>query len=110
PEYYLCSLEQWITLNEQFLCDVVDKILSIFFDKVEKSATVELISCFVKLIERKLRQDLPRMADNDRIFIRTIDELIIFSKHLELIEPDFYENYPELSPLYEIFSDVQNFK
>lgn len=71
---------------------------------------VELISCFVKLIEQKLRQDLPRMEDNDHIFGRTIDELIIFSKQLNLIVPDLYENHPKLSPLFDIFSDTQNYK
>ena len=62
------------------------------------------------MIEQKLRQDLPRMEDNDHIFGRTIDELIIFSKQLNLIVPDLYENHPELSPLFDIFSDTQNYK
>nr|XP_046919215.1 RAD50-interacting protein 1-like [Dermatophagoides farinae] len=110
PEWFLCSLEQWITVNEKFFRDLVDPVLLDFFGDDGKSATVELISCFVKLIEKKLQEDLPKMADDDLIFIRTMDELVIFSEQVNLIVPDLYENDPKLNPLFVIFSDNQNFK
>ncbi|UXI22189.1 TPA 5-methyltetrahydrofolate-homocysteine methyltransferase [Sarcoptes scabiei] len=109
PEWYLCQIEQWITLNEKFLNTEIDPILDSYFETNSISSQRLLIVEFLKLIHNKLRQDLNIIEQDDQTFKIIINELIIFNKQITIIDSQIYQSDPRLNPLSILFENQMNF-
>ena len=89
-------------VQSQFLLNLII-VLNLIF-ALSLKLQLQLIFGLIECVSVKLKSDLPSIIYDDKLFSHTVDELFIFNKELENIEPSILELFPDCN-LMNIFSN-----
>ncbi|PRD30931.1 UNVERIFIED_CONTAM: RAD50-interacting protein 1 [Trichonephila clavipes] len=93
PEWYLTQILTWISDHSLFLEQTVEPILQ--KEKLSRfSARAQIMRGLVHLAITRLKSDLPKLLDDDKLLSHTIDEILLFSQELQ--NQGYPPSYPNL--------------
>ncbi|KAI1280786.1 RAD50-interacting protein 1 [Halotydeus destructor] len=86
PEWYLTQTLNWIKDNSEFLVKNIDPILRLNCDAHDwVSSKIQFICGLLEIVKTKLKADLSELIFDERLFSHTLDEVLSFTRELEVI-------------------------
>ncbi|CAF0708520.1 unnamed protein product [Brachionus calyciflorus] len=102
PEWYLSQILQWIKEQHDFLTRVIQPGFNQNNQWKNYSVVIFFANKLVDLIREKIEFDLQNLMQNSKLFLHTIDELLVFNSQLN--------SYLETTESFYILSNNQKIK